>query len=268
MNKTILKNFAIDARNQLIEEIKNKAAMIGITEEGISSPLPASTSDLLLFDIQTVDPYMLKGKEIRQYKRLVDVLKQRVENADYDTAYETLLEEIAYTWFNRLIAIRFMEVNNYMPNRMRVLSSGIEGVNEPELVTNYLDSGLEFTQEELQQLAEWRLDGSARSMDQMFQLLFIKQANALNENLPELFEKTDDYAELLLTISYNNPEGVLYKLIHEVPEEYFDVETADGNGQVEIIGWLYQYYNTEKKDEVFARPKSRKIPKGDNPLGV
>lgn len=265
MDKTILKKFAIDARNQLIEEIRNKAALIGITEEGIHSSLPKSTSDLLLFDIGTVDPYILKGKEIRQYHRLVNELKQREENTNYETAYETLIEEIAYTWFNRLIAIRFMEVNNYMPNRMRVLSSGIDGVNEPELVTNYLDSGLDLTQEDLQQLAEWQLDGSARSMDHMFQFLFIKQANALNENLPELFERTDDYAELLLTISYNNPEGVLYKLVHGVPEEYFDVETEDGHGQVEIIGWLYQYYNTEKKDEVFARPKSKKIPKEDIP---
>src|SRR5699024_5303579 len=142
MNKTILKNFAIDARNQLIEEIQNKAAMIGITEEGIRSPLPDSTSYLLLFDIQAIDPYRLKGKEIREYKRLINELKQREESSDYETAYETLIEEIPYTWFNRLIAIRFMEINNYMPNRMRILSSGIEGVNEPELVTNYQDSGL------------------------------------------------------------------------------------------------------------------------------
>src|SRR5699024_4323648 len=311
MNKTILKNFAIDARNQLIEEIKNKAAMIGITEEGISSPLPASTSDLLLFDIQTVDPYILKGKEIRQYKRLVNELKQREENTDYHTAYETLIEEIAnncvkqiiekenrqykllvnerkqreensdydtacetlieeiaYTWFNRLIAIRFMEVNNYMPNRMRVLSSEIEGVNEPELVTNYLDSELDFTQEDIQQLAEWRLDGSARSMDQMFQFLFIKQANALNENLPGLFEKTDDYAELLLTISYNNPEGVLYKLVHEVPEEYFDVETEDSHGQVEIIGWLYEYYNNDTKEKIAKQNSSDKIQKENVPAAT
>src|SRR5699024_9028919 len=165
-------------------------------------------------------------------------------------------------------AIRFMEINNYMPNRMRILSSGIEGVNEPELVTNYQDSGLEFNQDELQQLAEWRLDGSARSMDKMFQFIFIKQANALNENLPELFEKTDDYAELLLTISYNNPEGVLYKLIHDVPEEYFDVETDEGYGQVEIIGWLYQYYNTEKKNEVVNVIKKRAIKRHNIPAAT
>lgn len=250
MNKTILKNFAIYSRNKLIQEITNKAAMIGITEEGITRPLPDSTSDLLMFDIQRETPYLLKGEEIRQYHKLINELKQREENDDYETAYETLIEEIAYTWFNRLIAMRFMEVNHYMPNRLRTLSSGIDGVNEPELVTNYTESGLSFTEEESKQLIDWRMDASAQAMDQMFRFLFIKQVNALNENLPELFEKTDDYAELLLTISYNDSEGVLYKLVHEVPEEYFDVESGDGNGQVEIIGWLYQYYNSEKKDEV------------------
>src|SRR5699024_8792524 len=106
MDKKILKSFAIYARNQLIEEIQNKAAMIGITEEGIHDPLPDSTSDLLLFDIGRVDPYILKGKEIRQYERLVNELKQREENTNYEPAYKTLIEEIAYIWFNRLIAIR------------------------------------------------------------------------------------------------------------------------------------------------------------------
>ncbi|MDN6162459.1 MAG: BREX-1 system adenine-specific DNA-methyltransferase PglX, partial [Atopostipes sp.] len=265
MDKTILKNFAIYSRNKLIQEITNKAAMIGITEKGITDPLSDSTNDLLMFDIQRETPYLLKGEEIRKYHKLINELKQREENDGYETAYETLIEEVAYTWFNRLIAMRFMEVNHYMPNRLRSLSSGIDGVNEPELVTNYTESGLSFTEEESEQLIDWRLDASAQLMDEMFRFLFIKQANALNENLPELFEKTDDYAELLLTISYNDPEGILYKLVHEIPEEYFDVESDEGSGQIEIIGWLYQYYNSEKKDEVFARPKSKKIPKEDIP---
>ncbi|MDN6162034.1 MAG: BREX-1 system adenine-specific DNA-methyltransferase PglX, partial [Atopostipes sp.] len=268
MDKTILKNFAIYSRNKLIQEITNKAAMIGITEEVITNPLPDSTNDLLMFDIQRETPYLLKGEEIRQYDKLINELKQREENDDYETAYETLIEEIAYTWFNRLIAMRFMEVNHYMPNRLRALSSGIDVVNEPELVTNYTESGLSFTEEESQQLIDWRLDASAQAMDEMFRFLFIKQANALNENLPELFEKTDDYAELLLTISYNDPEGVLYKLIHEVPEEYFDVESDDGSGQVEIIGWLYQYYNSEKKDEVVNIINKKAIEKHNIPAAT
>ena len=114
---------------------------------------------------------------------------------------------MAYTWFNRLIAVRFMEVNNYLPHKMRVLSSGREGVSEPEFVTYYQDTGLNFTDKEQEQLIDWKLDGSSAYMEKMFHLLFIKQCNALNENLPELFEKTDDYAELLLTVSYIDEEG-------------------------------------------------------------
>ena len=150
---------------------------------------------------------------------------------------------------------------------MRVLSSG-ERVNEPEFVTHYEDTSLDFKDKEREQLASWKLDGSATAMENMFQLLFIKQCNALHENLPELFEKTNDYAELLLTISYNDPNGVLYKLVHDIPEEYFNIESEDGNGQVEIIGWMYQYYNTERKDEVFSRPKSAKIQKEDIPAAT
>lgn len=265
MDKSVLKNFAVYARKKLIQDIKNKASMIGITEEGIADPLPESNSDMLIFNIKTVEPYRIHGREVNQYKKLVEELNKRKERQDYVTAYKGLIEELAYTWFNRLIAIRFMEVNNYLPDKMRILSSGRKEVNEPEFVTYYQDTSLNFTNEELEWLANWKSDGSATSMDNMFHLLFIKQCNALNENLPELFEKTDDYAELLLNISYNDQDGVLYKLVHDIPEEYFDIESENGNGQVEIIGWMYQYYNTERKDKVFSRPKSVKIQKEDIP---
>lgn len=268
MDKTVLKNFAIYARNKLIQEIKNKASMIGITEKGIQPPLPESTEDMLVFDIKAVETYKIYDEEVKQYEKLIEELNKREDNSDYNTAYNTLIEEVAYTWFNRLIAIRFMEVNNYLPDKMRVLSSGREGVNEPEFVTYYQDTSLNFTDRELEQLSNWKIDGSATAMEKMFHLLFIKQCNALNENLPELFEKTDDYAELLLTISYNDPDGVLYKLVHDVPEEYFDVESEKGNGQVEIIGWMYQYYNTERKDEVINIVGKNKVKKQDIPAAT
>lgn len=105
-------------------------------------------------------------------------------------------------------------------------------------------------------------------MDELFQYLFIKQCNALNANLPELFEKTNDYTELLLTVSYNDVEGVIYKLIHDVPEANFDVNSENGNGQVEIIGWLYQYYNTERKDEVINIFGKNVIKKKDIPAAT
>ena len=212
--------------------------------------MPESTLDMKAFNIGEIKTFKIYGNEVKKYERLVRELKKRAENTDYKTAYNDLIDEVAYTWFNRLIAIRFMEVNNYLPDRMRVLSSGRVGVNEPEFVTYYLDTSLKFKEEELEQLEKWKINGSALAMEKMFHLLFIKQCNALNENLPELFEKTNDYSELLLTISYNDPNGVVYKLVNDIPEKDFNVESQDGNGQVEIIGWLYQYYNTERRNQV------------------
>lgn len=268
MDRTILKNFAVDARNKLIQDIENKASMLGITKEGIDQPLPGSSLDMLAFDIKAVETYKIYGEEVKQYRKLVEELNKRAKNEDFETAYKTLIEEVAYTWFNRLIAIRFMEVNNYIPHRMRVLSSGRAGVNEPEFLTYFQDTDLDFTDEEVNQLASWRLDGSSRAMERMFQFLFVKQCNALNKNLPDLFEKTDDYAELLLTISYIDEKGVLYKLVNDIPEEYFDIESENGNGQVEIIGWLYQYYNTEPKDEVINIIGKRVVKKQDIPAAT
>ncbi|HZJ83885.1 MAG TPA: BREX-1 system adenine-specific DNA-methyltransferase PglX, partial [Clostridia bacterium] len=264
MDKTALRNFAIYARNRLIQEIKNKVSRLGISADGIERP-QSNNGDMYTFDIGGVEPTRIHGDDIEKYNRLVRELETRTKFSDYKTAYNGLIEEVAYTWFNRIIAIRFMEVNSYLPHRMRVLSSGREGVREPEFVTHYYEADLDLTDKELKDLDAWRADGSSTSMDNMFQLLFIKQCNALNDNLPELFEKTYDYAELLLTISYNDPDGVVYKLVHDIKEEYFNVDSNDGNGQVEIIGWLYQYYNTERKDEVFSRPGSAKIQKDDIP---
>ena len=255
MDKTTLKNFAIYSREKLIEDIKNKARFIGITEEGIRSPLPESTLDMKVFDIGEVDTYKISGQDVNKYDKLVIELEKRQEESDYKTAYSTLVEEVAYTWFNRIIAIRFMEVNNYMPDKMRVLSSGKEGVREPEFVTNYRDTDIGITDEEFEVLDELKLDGSAKAMEELFQFMFIKQCNALNSNLPELFEETDDYAELLLNISYEDPQGVVRKLVEDIGEEPFDISKT---GQIEIIGWLYQYYNTVPKAEVDAAVKRNK----------
>ena len=255
MDKTALKNFAIYAREKLIKDIQDKARLIGITEEGIKDPLPQSTDDLKIFHIGERDTYKISGDDVRKYEKLVKELRKREKESDYKTAYKTLIEEVAYTWFNRITAIRFMEVNNYMPDRMRVLSSGRKGVREPEFITYYRDTDIGITEEEFERLDELKLDGSKEAMDEMFQFMFIKQCNALNDYLPELFEKTDDYAELLLTISYTDPEGVVYRLIEDLGEEPFDINKT---GQIEVIGWLYQYYNTVPKEEVDAAVKKNK----------
>src|SRR5699024_89097 len=164
---------------KLIKDIKNKAAMIGVTENGIQEPLSTSTGNIQLFDIGVQEPYRIEGKAIEQRNGLTRELKKRAEGSTYKTAYETLIEEVAYTWFNRIIAIRFMEVNNYMPDRMRILSSGVEGINEPEFITHVFETNFEFSKEEKQRIIELKTDGSNLAMDELFQNLFIKQCNAL-----------------------------------------------------------------------------------------
>ena len=261
MNKTAIKNFAIQARNKLIADISYRAGLMGITTEGISEALPQSTPGTEFYDIGTDTPYSISGDAIAQRRKLVEVIRQKERDSDYTTAYKYIIEEVAYTWFNRLIAIRFMEVNDYLPSRTRVLSS-IKGRIEPDIIASPFEAGFEFTDEEKEKIIQLKTDNQ---LDKLFCILFIKQCNALNEQLPALFEKTNDYTELLLNISVIDQDGVVYKLVHDISEDDFNIEKG---GQVEIIGWLYQYYNTEPKAEVFGRPSGTKIRKEDVPAAT
>ena len=256
MNKTAIKNFAIWARNKLIANVSYDARLIGITEDGIAKPLPQSFGGTQFFDIGTAEPYSISGEAVRQRDKLIEVIQQKEKDTDYKTAYQYVIEEVAYTWFNRLIAIRFMEVNDYLPSHIRVLSSE-SGKLEPDLVTTPFDAELPFTAEEEAQIFQLKQDNK---LDEVFRILFLKQCNALNEILPALFEKTKNYTELLLSLSVIDQDGVVYHLIHDIPEDDFNIERG---GQVEIIGWLYQYYNTEPKAAAFA--KNGKITKEEIP---
>lgn len=256
MNKTAIKNFAIWARNKLIADVSYDARLIGITEDGIAKPLPQSFGGTQFFDIGTAEPYSISGEAVRQRDKLIEVIQQKEKDTDYKTAYQYVIEEVAYTWFNRLIAIRFMEVNDYLPSHIRVLSSE-SGKLEPDLVTTPFDAELPFTAEEEAQIFQLKQDNK---LDEVFRIMFLKQCNALNEILPALFEKTKNYTELLLSLSVIDQDGVVYHLIHDIPEDDFNIERG---GQVEIIGWLYQYYNTEPKAAAFA--KNGKITKEEIP---
>ena len=258
MNKTAIRKFAEWAREKLIEDIKYKAGIVGITENGIAEKLPQSTSDTYFYDVGTKDYTKISGIEIKQRDALVKAIqtKERCYKS-YQEAFENVIEEVAYTWFNRLIAIRFMEVNDYLPSGVCVLSSENKAKKEPDLVTTPFDTDLEFTSYEQDRIIQLKDDNK---LDELFRMLFIKQCNKLHDILPELFEKTDDYSELLLTISFTDPEGIIHHLINDIEDVDFRINdemyTDDGkikaDGQVEIIGWLYQYYNTEPKDKVFA----------------
>lgn len=256
MNKTAIKNFAIWARNRLIADIKYRAGLMGITENGIANALPQSSAATEFYDIGTAEPYSINGEEIKQRRALVDVIRAKEKDSDYAVAYKYIIEEVAYTWFNRLIAVRFMEVNDYLPSHMRALSSE-SGKTEPDIVTNPFDAELNLSSAEEEKIIALKRDNK---LDEAFRMLFIKQCNALNEILPALFEKTSDYTELLLNLSVIDKDGVVYHLVHDIPEEDFNVNAG---GQVEIIGWMYQYYNTEPKNDAFA--KKGKITKEEVP---
>ena len=256
MNKTAIRKFAEWAREKLIEDIKYKAGTVGITENGIAEKLPQSTSDLHFYDIGTKDYSEISGIEIKQREALVKAIQTRERSyKNYQEAFENVIEEVAYTWFNRLIAIRFMEVNDYLPSGVRVLSSENKAKKEPDLVTTPFDTDLEFTSYEQDRIIQLKDDNR---LDELFRMLFIKQCNKLHDILPELFEKTDDYSELLLTISFTDPEGIIHHLINDIEDVDFRINdemyTDDGkikaDGQVEIIGWLYQYYISKKHDEI------------------
>lgn len=252
MDKTAIKNYAIWARTKLIEDIKYKASLLGITEKGIADALPQSTTQEQYFDIGTREPYAIRGVQIAQRRSLAEAIKKKAQESDYLTAYNSIIEEVAYTWFNRFIAVRFMEVNDYLPCKIRVLSA-VDGRQEPDIVQNPFDAKLDYTSAEEEIISQHQMNNEG---DKLFNMLFVKVCNDLSKILPQLFEAEQDYTELLLNISYTDQDGLIYKLVHDIPEDNFDVNAVDEEGkpvgQVEIIGWLYQYYNTEPKNETFA----------------
>lgn len=246
MDKTAIKNFAIWARNKLKSDIKVRAGFMGITESGIASPLPASTSDIQYFDVASSDPVKLQGREIEMRRRIVSKLEQHAKASGYQTAYDSLIENMASEWFNRLIAIRYMEVNDYFDDGIRMLSSVLAGKQDPDIVSRPFDSDLEFTDAERAQINDWLDHNKA---DNLFRFLLLKRCNQLAEALPGLFEEAGDASEFFLRFGFVEKDGFVYKLVHDIAEE-------DWKDQVQIIGWMYQYYIAEKHNQIVNVYKS------------
>ena len=238
MDKRAINNFAVKARRDLIRDITSKLGLLGIDEDGIQEKRAESTAEIEYYGELA---YEINGDDIRLRRELVSHLKSRAAE-DWNTLLQDFIEEVAYTWFNRIIAIRFMEINDYLPSKTRVLSSE-NGRTEPDILTEAFDieDDLHGFNNNQRALLTKALDTEIpEDLDKAYTMLFIKQANALNDNLPYLFERTSDYMQLLFTPSYHG--GVIKDLIDDIPESDFDVQLE---GQVEIIGWLYQYYNEE-----------------------
>ncbi|MCI9471723.1 MAG: BREX-1 system adenine-specific DNA-methyltransferase PglX [Lachnospiraceae bacterium] len=238
MDKAAIKNFAIEARKILMKSAITEAGFYGITKDECRSPLQKG-ADFEVYETVAGTQNRIFGEDRGRRASLVEVIQER--------GFDQVIEETAYTWFNRIIAIRFMEINNYLPTRVRVLSSETGSVT-PDIVTQADTVELDLTDRERDEIQRAKRENR---YDDAFRMLFVKQCNELNKILPGLFEKTDDYMELLLKITYTG-DGVIRMLIDLIPEDDLNVETE---GQVEIIGWMYQYYNTELKDDTFAKLK-------------
>ncbi|SDT09083.1 N-6 DNA Methylase [Paenibacillaceae bacterium GAS479] len=237
MNKTALKNFATNARKELIEKVKARAFRIGITEESIKKAQFESSDSIY------IDGKQLSATEKKQREKLISRIKE--------IGYKQLVEEVAYTWFNRFTALRFMEVNNYLPTKVRVLSSSNPDSSEPDIIKEALSVELDIDKELVYELK------LSNKTEELFKYLVIKQCNSLNKVLPFMFETIDDYKEILF------PEGLLVResFLREMTDTQV-IPEADWE-HVEIIGWLYQYYIAEEKDRVFkAKTKytSEEIP--------
>ena len=245
MDKPAIKKFAVWARNKLIADTKYRAGLVGVTETTVAEPLPQSNESVQFFDVGLPQPYRIEGDAVTQRQRFVAELnKETAKQGSYTAAYQTVVDKVAYTWFNRLIAVRYMEVNDLPPSRTRVLSSA-DGRAEPQIVTSPFDAVLDYTPAEQQQIVTLKNDNK---LDEAFRLLFLKQCAALGDCLPRLFEQVDDYMPLLLALSFTDKDGVVCHLVNDIPE-------SDWQDAVQIVGWLYQYYNTEPKEQVFANLK-------------
>ena len=220
MNKSAIQKFAIWARTELIAQVSQKAYQYGITEEGYGEA-----------DAVTVGGRALTSDEAKQRRELVAQIRQK--------GYTQVMEEVAYTWFNRFIALRFMEVNNYLPSHIRVFSDST-GAFKPEILSEALHLDLPGLDKD--KVAAYIENNQT---EDLYRYLLLTQCNALNEALPRMFEKMGGYTELLFPNNILKSDSVLGRMVTDIPEE-------DWTDQVQIIGWLYQYYNSELKDETFA----------------
>ena len=237
MDKNAIKKFAVWARTELIARVSLKGVEYGITEDNMVDA-----------NADSVGGKVLTANEKRQRQALITEIN--------DKGYMQVMEEVAYTWFNRFSALRFMEVNGYLPSHVRVFTDE-ENNFKPQIITEAIHLDLDgLDMEKVYALKD------AEKTEELYKYLLIVQCNALNKILPGMFQKIADYTELLLPDNLLREGSVIQQMIELIPED-------DWKDAVQIIGWLYQYYNSEKKDDVFAALKKNvKITKENIPAAT
>ena len=237
MNKNAIKKFATEARRELISRVGQRALRYGISDKEIGNP-----------NDDSVGGHLLSSTEKKQRAALIEQIKEK--------GYEQVMEEVAYTWFNRFSALRFMEVNGYLPTRVRIFTDE-NNAFKPQILTEAIHMELDGL--DMEKVYAYK---EANDDDELYKYLLITQCNALNSVLPGMFQKIADYTELLFPDNLLREGSVVQQMIELIPEE-------DWKDAVQIIGWLYQYYNSEKKDEVFAALKKNvKITKENIPAAT
>ena len=237
MDKNAIKKYAVWARTELITRVSLKGVEYGITEDNMED-----------VNVDSVGGKVLTDDEKKQRQALIAEIN--------DKGYKQVMEEVAYTWFNRFSALRFMEVNGYLPSHVRIFTDE-ENNFKPQIITEAIHLNLDgLDMEKVYELKE------AEKTEELYKYLLIVQCNALNKILPGMFQKIADYTELLLPDNLLREGSVIQQMIEQIPE-------ADWKDAVQIIGWLYQYYNSEKKDDVFAALKKNvKITKENIPAAT
>lgn len=218
MDKNAIKKFAVWARRELIERVSQKAMQYGIEKDNIIDATADSINGTVLTDIQK-----------NQRRALISQINHK--------GFEEVMEEVAYTWFNRFIALRFMEVNGYLPTRVRVFTDE-ENNFKPQIIDEALHLDLDGLN--MDKVYEFK---NANQTEELYKYLLIIQCNALSSVLPGMFQRISDYTELLLPDNLLREGSVIEQMISLIPEE-------DWQDAVEVVGWLYQYYISEKHDEI------------------
>ena len=237
MDKNAIKKYAVWARRELLARVQQKALQYGISETETGEP-----------GAEQVNGRLLSAREIEQRGELIRKIRR--------DGFEQAMEEAAYTWFNRFCALRYMEVNGVLPSHVRVFTDEA-GAFKPQILTEAIHLELDG----LDRNEVYRLKEADRT-EELYKYLLITQCNALGAVLPGMFTRIEDYTELLFPENLLREGSVAEQLVSAIPEE-------DWTDQVQIIGWLYQYYNTEPKDRVFANLKKNiKIGKNDIPAAT
>lgn len=247
MDKNKIKSFAIWARRNLISAVTERAKRIGVTESEIKEAIVVQGG----FKLEGNDEIFKLSKKDRD--KLVSEIREK--------GFEQVMEEVAYTWFNRFMGLRYMEVNDYLPSGIRVLSAEVEGKAEPDVLTRVSEviDELNLNSEYIYELLD---SGKTEDREEAYKHILVKQCNELGKIIPQMFEKISDYTELLLPDNLLEEGSVIRKMVE-------DIEEDDWKEEVEIIGWMYQYYISEKKDEVFAALKKNvKITKENIPAAT